>query len=396
MNKETLRMQMLAGVITEGQYKEKLEENAASNLELKSLAKQLYLGFKKLGAAPKLLTTKMEIGKKGSWEDGVNITIFSGEDTISVNINSKGIGVPKAEGIKNNIEKSFPKAIFTPVNGGKDWEGNPIISFNITPGKDMSESLNESMIGGIVGIGAINQIPPRAKTDYEDAFEHFLGQKYKLQEAEPGNLMLSNAAKKIYQYITSNGFKVHMVIGDKKIGDRNSSQFFIQATLNTSTGDNELNIQGNQVQPDVVEKLSKDIMSNFPWLKLKNSGQGSFTLSVDKKANVTESLAEGDVMVDSMALASYIDELVSLADDMEYAPYMVEELQDLKAGLPGGEMSVENALNIIKQTIDITGDEIGEVEALGQAIDYDDAIIAKAREIAGLDEGKEVEEPYNY
>jgi hypothetical protein len=43
-------------------------------------------------------------------------------------------------------------------------------------------SLNESMIGGIVGIGAINQIPPRAKADYETAFEHFLGGKYGLNE----------------------------------------------------------------------------------------------------------------------------------------------------------------------------------------------------------------------
>jgi hypothetical protein len=39
-------------------------------------------------------------------------------------------------------------------------------------------SLNESMIGGIVGIGAINQIPPREKADYELAFEHFLGERY--------------------------------------------------------------------------------------------------------------------------------------------------------------------------------------------------------------------------
>jgi hypothetical protein len=46
------------------------------------------------------------------------------------------------------------------------------------------KSLNESMIGGIVGIGAINQIPPRAKTDYEMAFEHFLGDKYGLKENE--------------------------------------------------------------------------------------------------------------------------------------------------------------------------------------------------------------------
>jgi hypothetical protein len=43
------------------------------------------------------------------------------------------------------------------------------------------ESLNESMIGGIVGIGAINQIPPRAKADYEMAFEHFLGERYQVK-----------------------------------------------------------------------------------------------------------------------------------------------------------------------------------------------------------------------
>jgi hypothetical protein len=48
-------------------------------------------------------------------------------------------------------------------------------------------SLNESMIGGIVGIGAINQIPPRAKADYETAFEHFLGGKYDLNEVEEVN-----------------------------------------------------------------------------------------------------------------------------------------------------------------------------------------------------------------
>lgn len=47
------------------------------------------------------------------------------------------------------------------------------------------DSLNEHYVaGGIVGIGAINQIPSRAKADYEDAFEHFLGQKYNLNEEE--------------------------------------------------------------------------------------------------------------------------------------------------------------------------------------------------------------------
>jgi hypothetical protein len=46
-------------------------------------------------------------------------------------------------------------------------------------------SLNEHYVaGGIVGIGAINQIPSRAKADYEDAFEYFLSQKYSINEAE--------------------------------------------------------------------------------------------------------------------------------------------------------------------------------------------------------------------
>jgi len=45
------------------------------------------------------------------------------------------------------------------------------------------DSLNEHYVaGGIVGIGAINQIPCRAKADYEDAFEYFLSQKYSINE----------------------------------------------------------------------------------------------------------------------------------------------------------------------------------------------------------------------
>jgi hypothetical protein len=44
------------------------------------------------------------------------------------------------------------------------------------------DSLNEHYVaGGIVGLGAINQIPSRAKADYEDAFEHFLGERYQVK-----------------------------------------------------------------------------------------------------------------------------------------------------------------------------------------------------------------------
>ena len=44
------------------------------------------------------------------------------------------------------------------------------------------DSLNEHYVaGGIVGIGAVTQIPSREKTDYEMAFEHFLGERYQLK-----------------------------------------------------------------------------------------------------------------------------------------------------------------------------------------------------------------------
>ena len=146
------------------------------------------------------------------------------------------------------------------------------------------KSLNESMIGGIVGIGAINQIPSRAKADYETAFEHFLGEKYGLNEE----------------------------------------------------------------------------------------------------------MEEMEVMVDSNMLKSYFNELISLADDMEYTPEMVDELKNLKNTLQDGKISVENALDLMQQTVEITDDGIDAVEALSQAVDNDDAIIDKAREIYGLDEGKKV------
>jgi hypothetical protein len=162
-------------------------------------------------------------------------------------------------------------------------------------------SLNESMIGGIVGIGAINQIPPREKTDYETAFEHFLGERY----------------------------------------DHS---------------------------------------------KFDNPNQDPYTMKE----------GEGELMVDSNMLKSYFNELISLADDMEYTPEMVDELKNLKNTLQGGKISVENALDLMQQTIDITEDDIDAVEALSQAVDNDDAIIDKAREIYGLDEGKKVKESSLY
>jgi len=62
-------------------------------------------------------------------------------------------------------------------------EGQYVAAINQEVENTEKDSLNEHYVaGGIVGIGAITQIPSRAKADYEDAFEHFLGKKYEIKE----------------------------------------------------------------------------------------------------------------------------------------------------------------------------------------------------------------------
>ncbi len=267
--------------------------------------------------------------------------------------------------------------------------------------------------------------------------------KEKLEEADPGNLMLSNAAKQIYQYIKSNKYNVMLQIDGKVIGADKNAPF----TLYSDSKSGKISVRGigsdqNTVK-DTMTKLQNLILGHFNFLEkdgeiqvnfdgMKNASLGSFALRIKpdmlKKGEVTEALNEhyvaggivgigaitqipsraktdyedafeyflsqkysinevmDDEMVDSKTLADYIAKLIELADDMEYTPEMVDELENLKNTLSDGSMSKEDALNIAQKTIDITGDDIDAAEALNQAIsgDYE------------LDEGKEVEEPYNY
>jgi len=120
MTNEQLRMQMLSGIITEGEYKTKLEEN-------------------------KDIINAKQNGDKSytvEYNDGTTEEIYVSDDAWDEINNKYG------------------------MNESKD-------------------SLNEHYVaGGIVGIGAITQIPPRAKTDYEMAFEHFLGERYENREQD--------------------------------------------------------------------------------------------------------------------------------------------------------------------------------------------------------------------
>ena len=80
------------------------------------------------------------------------------------------------------------------------------------PVNEEKESLNEHYIaGGIVGVGAVNQIPPREKSDYEMAFEHFMTEGEEKEEK-----------KEISEdEIEEAGFEPNIGDGDEGFGDMN-------------------------------------------------------------------------------------------------------------------------------------------------------------------------------
>ncbi len=138
MNKETLRMQMLSGVITEGQYKAKLEENIHD------------------------LTPSHKGSHSTGRPDFNKMTADEIEDYLEKDKDNPGGLYGRSLSIVKHILDKKRKE------------------------ETEKESLNEHYIaGGIVGVGAINNpFEGRKKESYEDAFEHFLGQKYALNEEE--------------------------------------------------------------------------------------------------------------------------------------------------------------------------------------------------------------------
>ena len=90
----------------------------------------------------------------------------------------------KIHNIYHKIYKMTNEQLRMQMLSGIITEGEYKAIINKEIEEEEKASLNESMIGGIVGIGAINQIPPREKTDYETAFEHFLGERYENREQD--------------------------------------------------------------------------------------------------------------------------------------------------------------------------------------------------------------------
>ena len=155
MNESTLRMQKLAGLITEGEYRKKrLNESPASNLELKRLAKLLFTKFKKSGARVKLGTDVGTIDQKGKVDGWDDISQALGDNDAIINY---GIGNGK-EGIHLSLvgdkANSLQGEIEDFINQGdvkllkypgdmpyKDSKGKmrKAQAYFIEPGKSMSE-----------------------------------------------------------------------------------------------------------------------------------------------------------------------------------------------------------------------------------------------------------------
>jgi hypothetical protein len=131
-------MQMLAGVITESEYKAKLEEVSA-------------------------------------------LMKYASKDAKARDVEQSDREYIATRQKRDKLAKElFNKASYRDLsNVQKDRVNNQLTEDQ----NEEKDSLNEHYVaGGIVGIGVITQIPSRAKTDYEDAFEHFLGKKYEINE----------------------------------------------------------------------------------------------------------------------------------------------------------------------------------------------------------------------
>ena len=187
MNKELKRMQELAGV----SLNEQMEDAVGKWLDgyLKGTVLTSKDDFKKYGSQddPK----KVKYVVDGGFKTGMLDVKYS-YDKESMHIPLKDIqDLAKKIGVKDSDSYKVEDAVKNALNkkGFKqklDFSydrtglkvGEMMSQFFHDPNQKQtneSESLNEHyMAGGIVGVGAINQIPPREKSDYEMAFEHFM------------------------------------------------------------------------------------------------------------------------------------------------------------------------------------------------------------------------------
>ena len=131
-----------------------LEESAGSNLEIKSLAKKIYLALKKKGLEQIKLVAmdlgdKMDFGKAGksigdiSNSDSTHAAIFYSDfiDLVVAGPDKKAV-----EGFINDIKRAFPKFEYSGFESKTGINWNPkghTVSIRINPGKTTSEGIRK-------------------------------------------------------------------------------------------------------------------------------------------------------------------------------------------------------------------------------------------------------------
>ena len=292
MTNEILRMQMLAGVITEGQYKAKLQESLWDRIKDTPKA---WVAKIKGGASATMASALSD----GGFKIGVPVYAYDGGELYKLTIKSinyntgisdviyeksldggKNWKIDEKESLKTKlgIEQDLSSLLKQTPEEQKAWYDKTVesikdnfstkdISYNIedlkTEGQykaklqenKKKKSLKESMIGGIVGIGAINQIPPREKTDYETAFEHFLGERYEKhfenREQNPHTMKEGEVEEtSLYENVDEEvKRKIMQMVDDAKFEDSqkgNDLRFAVTKALLTSDGQEIFKIQMRQ------------------------------------------------------------------------------------------------------------------------------------------------------
>jgi hypothetical protein len=198
-------------------------------------------------------------------------------------------------------------------------------------------SLNESMIGGIVGIGAINQIPPREKTDYEMAFEHFLGERYETKfenrEQDP--------------YTMEEGEEVSVDAAADKV--KNAVDDKLEATVNALTDEQKEQLRAELAKAGITSNTEPEDIAG----KLDES---LFEAEGDTKAKIANALSD----IGGGLMKSLIVPIIPVA------------IGSMGPGVAAG--------------LAITAGTAGILIALAKALGAEKA----------MEEGKEVEEPNNY
>ena len=229
MNKEFTRMQELAGVKLQENYE--LEEAAAENLELKSLQKKAYSALKGMGFDSKITSGEAGAGKtilsKQTYKDNrgvalVNLDPETGifdvlvtSDSLKRDKDNKNQNLDpdqEANKVVDELEKLIDRNKFEVGYKQTNDRGGSIYQIFVrakSTGKKGGVMATEALNENFIGHQMVGNIFDREKEKYEDAFEHFLSERYEKEEkveeelATPKQLDLNSLKFSILRAIPS-------------------------------------------------------------------------------------------------------------------------------------------------------------------------------------------------